>query len=627
MKAERRDPKRLFSLSLGALGVVFGDIGTSPLYSLKITLLHVSLSQDNIFGVLSLIFWGLIIVISIKYLVFILRADNDGEGGTIALLSLLKPQKYGRKTYATFFLLGLFGTSLLFGDGMITPAISVLSAVEGLAIVSPFLHDLIIPITLGILLVLFLLQSKGTEKLGTLFGIVMSVWFLTIGVLGIVSIAHYPQVLLAINPLYAVHFIETEKTHSLLVLTGVFLAMTGGEALYADISHFGKNPIRISWFFFVLPALLLNYFGQAADLSLHPEHLSNPFYFLAPSWFLSPLLIIATLAAVLASQAVISAVFSLAKQAIALQFLPRLSVIFTSPDIKSQVYVPAINLITAVGTLGLVISFQSSDNLASAYGLAVNMDMFIVTILVILIAYKQWLWSLPKVLLFTAVFLSIDLAFLAGNSLKFFHKGWFPVVFGILGTLTMITWRQGLKLLRVASTRRKIAFQDILEKVNSGEIVKIPGVAVFISEPYDESRNCLYRQLAFNKTIHEVTLLVSVVIEDKPIVDLNNRIKIYKQNGGIHYLELHYGFMQSVDIPNTLRVCQELKILTCLANQQKFVYFLEMVKGQISEEYNQNISYWQKKWFLTLLNFSTQKINFYNLPYDQTIMIGTYYEI
>ncbi|OGT48120.1 MAG: hypothetical protein A3F17_01005 [Gammaproteobacteria bacterium RIFCSPHIGHO2_12_FULL_41_15] len=627
-KSAANKKPRLIPLSVAALGVVFGDIGTSPLYAVRESLRYVQPNQDNILGVLSLIFWALIVVISIKYLIFIFRADNEGEGGTIALISLLKSKELAfKKSFAIIFLISLFGTSLLFADGMITPAISVLSAVEGLSIIYAPFSSFTISIAFIILLLLFSLQAHGSEKVGHLFGPIMIVWFITIAILGILSIKAHPVILKAVNPWYAILLFKHYHYLTLLILTGVFLVVTGGEALYADISHFGKTPIRLLWFSFVLPALLLNYFGQGADLLFSPQDIKNPFYLLAPHWLLYPLLLLATLATIIASQAVLSAVFSLAKQALTIHILPRMNVIFSSRLIRGQVYVPFINFIMAIGTLSLLITFQTSSNLAAAYGLAVNLVMIIVTFLVAIISYKLWHWGKIAVTLFSVVFLSMDCLFLVANSLKIFQKGWFTIVFAIIGTLIMLCWRNGLMLLREASSKRKITVEEISRKIHSENIIRVPGVAIFIDEPYDESKSCVFRHLESTNTIHEVTLLIDVAIENKPVISIHNRIENIKQTVGVYHIRLHYGFMQAVDIPNTLRICNEMKILPYLSGKTKFTYYLEMVNVFYGSKINVNTPQWQKRIFTGLLNTLPQNINFYHLPHNQTIMIGTYYDI
>jgi len=618
---------RLATLALSALGVVYGDIGTSPLYALREALSSVPVNSQNVLGVLSLIFWALVLVISLKYLVFIVRVDNDGEGGAIALISLLRRNMYTRRGYATLFILGLIGAALLFSDGMITPAISVISAVEGLSLVSNKFTPYVLPLTCLILLLLFSFQARGTEKVGRLFGPIMIVWFSTISLLGLAQIVQYPLVLKAVNPWYAFKVIQHLEYHPLWILAGVFLAVTGGEALYADISHFGDRPIRVTWFSFVFPALVLAYFGQGANLILHPQAIENPFYLIAPHYLLYPLIALATISTIIASQAMISAVFTIAKQALNLQLLPRLRVIYTSADLKGQVYVPNVNLLTAIGTLALVLTFKNSANLAHAYGLAVNLEMLIVTILISVILFKQFGWGWLKILCFVLVFISIDVIFLAANSLKIFHSGWVPVAFALAASVVMLTWRRVLRLLRQVSSLQKVSLAEIAQKAYAEHIVKVPGVGVFVNEPYDESRTCLLRHLDFNKTVHEVTILLDVEVTDKPIVHIEDRVLIQKQLSGIYHVKLYYGFMQRIDIPNTLRVCQEMKILPFLSGQHEFVYFMEFVNAKYSKGLNPQVPAWQKKLFVTLLNNFTRNLSFYHLPLHRTMIVGGFFEI
>lgn len=619
-------PGRLFALSFSALGVVYGDIGTSPLYAFRQSFAHIPATSENILGVLSLIFWALILVISVKYLFFILRVDNDGEGGTVALLSLLRRKDYSRKAYTCFFLLGLFGTALLFSDGMLTPAVSVVSAVEGLSIVSPYFKGFIIFLAFIILLWLFLFQWRGTERVGVFFAPFMLIWFITIGSLGLVNIIQNLTVLEAINPWHAFLLFQHYHLHAYLILSGVFLVVTGGEALYADIGHFGTLPIRTAWFSIVLPGLLLNYFGQGADAMINPGHLKSPFYFLAPHWFMFPLIIIATIATIIASQAIISAVFSLAKQAIALRLLPRMYTIFTSRELKGQVYIPTINFIMAIGTLWLVMTFKTSTNLANAYGLAVNLDMVVVTTLITILFYKRLLWSLPKVILFGCIFLFIDFSFLGANGFKIIYQGWFPVAFAIMGTLIMLVWRQGLKLLYEFRIKKGTTLNEIASKMYSENIVRIPGIGVFITEAYDQGGTCLLYYLQSNKMVHETTVLLSVEIENKPIVSIDNRVEMLKRVASFYQIKLHYGFMQVIDVPNTLEKCIELRILPFSKSGEEITYYLEMIKAQIIKKAN-SIPLWQRKLFAIMLNNLRHDISFYRLPVNFTIIFGTYHEI
>jgi KUP system potassium uptake protein len=438
--------KLSYGVTIGALGIVFGDIGTSPLYALKVTMDNMVVNQLHILGVLSLIFWSLIIIISFKYLIMIFRADNDGEGGILALLALMK--HHNAKYVSLFYIFAIFGAGLLIGDGMITPAISVMSAVEGISTLSNSFTPYVLPTTAVILVLIFTLQSKGTANIGYLFGPLIFIWFCTIAILGIIQIIAVPVVLKAVNPYYAFALLRDTGFTGYLLLGGILLVVTGGEALYADIGHFGKNPIRLSWFALVLPCLVLNYFGQGANLLLHPEAIDNPFFMIAPGWFSLPLIILATIATIIASQAVISATFSLTKQAVLLGLCPRIPIIQTSKDFYGQIYVPQINFLLLIGTLILSFSFKNSENMAHAYGIAVNTYMLMVDFMVAYTAISIWKWSYYKTSIIFGLILLIDLAFLGSNSHKFLTGGWVPVTLALVLATIMYTWRFGLEYLR-----------------------------------------------------------------------------------------------------------------------------------------------------------------------------------
>ena len=435
------DRQAVFPLSLAALGVVYGDIGTSPLYALRETLDGVPMSITSILGVLSLIFWSLILVISIKYLIILFRADNDGEGGILALLALIKHVTRDRPQI--FFIIGIFGAGLMLGDGMLTPAISVISAIEGFNVITPSLSEWIIPLTCIILVVLFSVQSLGTAKIGFVFGPIILIWFLTLAILGILQIVNNPVVLNAVNPYYGMQFLYQNGWRGYALLGGVFLVVTGGEALYADLGHFGKKPIRLSWFIIVLPGLLLNYFGQGAYLLTHPAAITNPFYLLAPGWFSFPLMILATLATVIASQGVISAVFSLTKQAVLLGLYPHLPIVQTSGSKIGQIYIPQMNIILAIGTLFLIFTFKNSNAMTHAYGIAVNLVMVLTSILVVYLAIKKWQWHWISIICLFSFFSVIDLAFLGANIQKLLTGGWVPIVFASICAFIMYTWHSG----------------------------------------------------------------------------------------------------------------------------------------------------------------------------------------
>ncbi|MCW5583767.1 MAG: KUP/HAK/KT family potassium transporter, partial [Gammaproteobacteria bacterium] len=511
------DSKNTMSLTVAALGVVYGDIGTSPLYAIRESLQGLPASPENVLGVLSLIFWSLILVISIKYLCYILRADNDGEGGVLALLALLKREN--GHSYKILFLIGLLGAGLLLGDGMLTPAISVVSAIEGLQVISPTFAQFILPLTCLILLALFFFQHHGTAKIGKYFGPIILLWFITLAILGGLKILDNPTVMIALNPYYAIEFFIHNGWVGYAELGGVFLVVTGGEALYADLGHFGKTPIRLGWFFVTLPGLLLNYFGQGAYLLQHPETIVNPFYSIAPSWFSHPLLIIATMATIIASQAVISATFSLTKQAVLLDLYPRLPIIQTSAKKKGQVYVPQMNAILALGTLILVIMFKNSSSLAHAYGIAVNLVMLGVTIMVTYVARIHWHWSILKVFSIFSLFLCIDIAFLGANAQKIITGGWVPLLFATICVIIMLTWRNGMDYLRKSYYMEKIDLKDIIEELNHPNLQYLPNsTTIFITDPYDKSGGALLHYLKLNRIKPEHILIVSITIENHPYI-------------------------------------------------------------------------------------------------------------
>ncbi|MCP0913745.1 KUP/HAK/KT family potassium transporter [Legionella sp. 27cVA30] len=516
----------MFSLSVAALGVVFGDIGTSPLYAMRQSLDGLPINLADVLGVLSLIFWSLIAIISIKYLIILFRADNDGEGGILALLALLKQFIGNRANLA--FAIGIFGAGLLLGDGMLTPAISVLSAIEGLHVIVPSLSDWVVPLTVVILILLFWFQSLGTAKIGIVFGPILLTWFLTLAVLGVIQIVQNPVVLKAINPWYAYEFFHLNGWHAYTLLGGVFLVVTGGEALYADLGHFGKKPIRLSWFIIVLPGLLLNYFGQGAYLLNHPAGIVNPFYMLAPEGFSLPLLILATMATIIASQAVITATFSLTKQAVLLGLYPHLPIIQTSGMRKGQIYIPQVNLVLAVGTLSLIFTFRNSNALAHAYGIAVNLDMLLTSMLVAYLAIKKWKWNLLQITLLFSFFGAIDLAFLGANLQKLSTGGWVPIVFALTCAFIMYTWYSGRRYLRKAYYMKKEELSKILKQFDYKSLNRLPGVtAIFITDIYDKSGGTFLHFLKLNRTLPEYILIVNYTVENIPYVSSLGSVDIY----------------------------------------------------------------------------------------------------
>jgi KUP system potassium uptake protein len=549
--------KGLGALALGALGVVFGDIGTSPLYAFREAFEHQHLPvvRTNAMGLASLAFWSLLIIISVKYLSLVMKADNRGEGGILALTSLVMPargESRDRRT-ALLVLLGVFGTALLYGDGLITPAISVLSAVEGFEIASSAFERFVIPIACVILIGLFLVQRRGTGGIGRVFGPVMVVWFVTLGVLGFSQIVQEPGVLAAVNPLYIVEFFAESPLKAFLSLGSIFLVVTGGEALYADMGHFGRKPIATVWYGLVLPGLLLCYFGQAALLIRQPEAIESPFYRMAPEWAITPLAILATCATVIASQALISGAFSLTVQAVQLDYLPRIKVTQTSGQHQGQVYVPLVNWLLLIGCIGLVLGFRTSSNLAAAYGIAVTTTMVITSLIFYVVTKTRWGWSTPKALLIVTPLIVIDAAFLAGNIPKIPEGGWFPIVVAFALLLQMATWRRGRELVAARIQRGERPIRDVLNRLDLVE--RVEGSAVFLFKDLGKAPPALISNMRHNKVVHETTLIVSIETEDIPRVDPAERCESEQIAPGVHQILLRYGFMEEPNVPVALAAC------------------------------------------------------------------------
>ncbi len=617
-----------FSLSLAALGVVYGDIGTSPLYALRESLNGQAISLTAVLGVLSLIFWSLIFIISIKYLVILLRADNDGEGGILALLALIKRTCVDRPQL--FFFMGIFGAGLMLGDGMLTPAISVISAIEGFNVINPNLSDWVIPLTCIILVALFSVQSFGTEKIGFIFGPVIFLWFFILAILGAVQIVKNPIVLQAINPLHALTFLYQNGWRGYVLLGGIFLVVTGGEALYADLGHFGKKPIRLSWFVVALPSLLLNYFGQGANLLTHPEDIINPFYLLAPGWFSFPLMILATMATIIASQAVISATFSLTKQAVLLGLYPHLPIVQTSGTKMGQIYIPQMNLILAIGTLLLIFTFKNSNALTHAYGIAVNLVMVLTTLLIMYLAVKKWRWSLISILCLFSFFGAIDLAFLGSNIQKLHTGGWVPISFAFICAFIMYTWDRGRYYLHKTYYLKKEELSKLLKQLDYKSLNRIPdATAIFITDIYDKSGGSFLHFLKLNRTLPEHILIVNYSVENSPYVSLAERFQITPLNENICELTLHYGFMDTVSVPQALFSANGRGLLPFPVDINKVMYLLEIPNVVASRQMKALWFFWQEKLFAFLVrNYSANlNIEFYQLPFNRTIAIGTYYMI
>ncbi len=615
-----------YSLTLAALGIVFGDIGTSPLYALKVTLSGLPIIPSTVLGVLSLIFWTLLIIISVKYLLIIFRADNDGEGGILALLALMKHKD--TKYSSLFYIVAIFGAGLILGDGMLTPAISVISAVEGLSALSPSLSEYVLPIACFIFVFLFAIQSRGTAKIGFFFGPVILIWFGTISLLGLIHIINNPMVLKAINPYYAISFLYNEGLTGYVLLGGIFLVVTGGEALFADIGHFGKAPIRTSWFSIVFPALLLNYFGQGAHLLTSPSSINNPFFMLAPGWSQVPLIILATCATIIASQAVITATFSLTKQAVLLGICPRISVVQKSKEHAGQIYVPQINTILFIGTMLFALIFQSSEHLAHAYGIAVNSEMLLLDAMVAYAAYSIWGWSKIKVTFLFGLFLLIDMAFIGANLHKFLTGGWIPVTLAILVAVIMYTWKLGMEYLRQHFYMNKEDISKIIKQLEYKSLNQLADItAIFITDIYDKSGGSFLHFLKLSRSMPEHVLIVNYIVENIPTVHHSKRYEITPLAPKVCTLTLHYGFMDTVNIPRALERANDRELLPYKINTNTIAYMVEIPNIMASKSKKSLVFFWQERLFAFLIrNYSANlNIEFYKLPYNRTIAIGTYF--
>jgi len=602
---------------VGALGVVYGDIGTSPLYALRECFFgshSVAPTPLNVLGVMSLIFWSLIIVISIKYLVFVMRADNRGEGGILALMSLIRTRATSRWVLIT---LGLFGAALLYGDGMITPAISVLSAVEGLEVATSFFRPYVQPITIAILVGLFLIQRRGTGKIGALFGPVMVVWFVTLGVLGLRWILLEPRVLAAINPVHAIRLFLHDGLRGFLVLGAVFLVATGGEALYADMGHFGRRPIRIAWFALALPALLLNYFGQSALILANPAGLEHPFYNLAPPWALYPLVVLSTVATVIASQAVISGAFSLTLQAVQLGYYPRVEIVHTSEQQVGQIYIPNVNWVLMAATIGLVLGFHESSRLAAAYGMAVTTTMVITTLLAYVVAREKWGWSRVRAGLIMSSFLVLDLAFFGANLVKIPHGGWFPLLVAGLVYLLMITWKQGKQLVSQRLVEDGLPVEELIRSLARDRPIRVPGTAVFLTTTPDSTPTALLHNLKHNRVLHEQVILMRVVTEEVPRISEDDRVEVEPLEQGFYRLTARYGFTQEPRAQDVLDCARKdgLKL-----DMMKTTFFVG--RTTLLPCSSKGMALWRKRLFIRMGLNAERFTDFFQIPVNRVVELG-----
>jgi KUP system potassium uptake protein len=623
MKESNDSVKYQGLLALSALGVVYGDIGTSPLYALKESFHHahnIAVAPENIFGILSLIFWSLIIVVSIKYLVFIVRADNQGEGGVLALTALLGTISLkSPRTMRILTLLGIFGTALLYGDGIITPAISVLSAVEGLEFAAPKLHDYIIPITIAILIGLFSIQKHGTSKVGKVFGPITLFWFFILFVLGISKIIERPDILMAVNPRYAVNFFIINSWKGFVVLGSVFLVVTGGEALYSDLGHFGKRPIRMAWFVIVLPALIVNYFGQGALLLQNPNAIESPFYLMAPGWALMPLVLIATVSTCIASQALITGVYSITMQAVQLQYIPRLTIDHTSSEEFGQIYVRTVNTFLMISCIALVVTFKTSSNLAAAYGIAVTTTMVITTILFYFVAVHSWHWHRIPALLLCGFFLLIEGSFWGANLLKVVHGGWFPLAVGAIIFTIMTTWHKGRQILSTRMLEIILPLNDFLTTVRTKPPQRVPGVAVYMSGHPQFTPPTLAKSFKHFKCIHEHLIFLFVQTADIPHVPESNRVRFQNIGTQIYKVVIQYGFMDLPNIPVAMKGLQLDHGIIFDADQATFFLGREHIIATNRE----GMALWREKLFAMMSRNAQPATHFFQIPRSRVFEIGS----
>ena len=615
----------LTALTIGAIGVVYGDIGTSVLYAVKEVFGsgHVPFTPDNVYGILSIFFWTLTTIVSIKYVVLVLRADNAGEGGLVAMLALASQSvKDKPKLRSVILLVGIFGTCLFYGDGVITPAISVLSAVEGLEVVSHAFKPYVIPLTLIVLFLLFFVQKSGTSGIGKFFGPITLEWFATIAVLGVNQIATNPAILWAVSPHYALGFMFHNLGTTFIILGAVVLCVTGAEALYADLGHFGKKPIRLAWFSVVMPALTLNYFGQGALLLKNPEAVKNPFFLMAPDWALVPLVLLATLATVIASQALISGAFSVTKQAIQLGYLPRLQMRHTSVRDTGQIYMPFVNWGLFVAIVLAVVMFKNSSSLAAAYGVAVTTDMLITTILTFFVIRYGWKYPLWLCIAATGVFFVVDFAFWASNLLKLFAGGWFPLAIGGVVFLLMVTWKQGRVLLHEKQKSDAIDLPSFLEAVFVSPPVRVAGTAVFLTTETGTVPNALLHNLKHNKVLHEHNLFVTVRHHEVPWIGLDKRIEIDALGHHCWQVIIHYGFKNDPDVPRAL---EHIRARGCEIEAMTTSYFLS--RDTVVPTIGSGMSTWREKLFAQMHHNASGAADFLNLPSGAVVELGSKIEI
>ena len=617
--------RKLLPLTLTALGVVYGDIGTSPLYAMRECFFgshSVPPTPDNVLGVLSLIIYSLLLVISVKYIAIVMRADNQGEGGILALTALLPPRAGNGSRWSLLILMGIFGAALLYGDGMITPAITVLGAVEGLKVATPLFEAYVVPIAVVILIAVFAIQRHGTHRVGRLFGPIMVVWFVVIAALGIIWLVEQPIVLTAVDPRHALAFFRDHGWHGFAVLGAVFLVVTGGEALYADMGHFGKRPIRVAWFALVLPALVLNYFGQGALLLSDPQAAEQPFFLLAPQWALFPLVGLATAAAIIASQALISGAFSLTRQAIQLGYCPRLDIEHTSSHEMGQVYVPQVNWALMISTIAIVIGFGSSTALAAAYGIAVTLTMVITAVLLHVVATERWHWPRPVAFTVTGIFLTVDLAFFGANALKIAHGGWLPLVIGAFLFTLMTTWRRGRQIVAQRLTARAVPLEDFMARVTETPPTRVPGTAVFMTAQPRGTPPALAHNLRYNKVLHAHVVTLMVTTQPVPHVGADQQITVRELGQGVFDVIVRYGFMEDPDVPAALAHARELGLEL---DEQDVTYFLGRETLIVTKA--PGMAMWRERLFILMARNAVRATAFFRLPPERVVELGVQVEI
>ncbi len=615
----------LAALTLGAIGIVYGDIGTSVLYAVKEVFGsgHVPFTPTNVYGVLSILFWTLTVIVSIKYVVLVLRADNKGEGGLIAMLALASQAvKDKPRLRAALLGVGIFGTCLFYGDGVITPAISVLSAVEGLEVVSPHFRTAVIPLTLVVLFCLFAVQKRGTAGIGRYFGPVTLVWFCSIAALGVPHIVGHPEILGAISPHHALRFIWNNPGISFIILGAVVLCVTGAEALYADLGHFGKKPIRLAWFGVAMPALVTNYFGQGALLLAQPEAVSNPFFLMAPDWALVPLVVLATMATVIASQALITGAFSVTKQVIQLGYLPRLNILHTSVRDTGQIYMPFVNWGLFVAIVLAVVMFRSSSNLAAAYGIAVTLDMLITTVLTFFVIRYGWRYPLVLCLLSTGFFFLVDFAFFTSNLLKLFQGGWFPLMIGTVLFMLMMTWKRGRELLNDKLREESLDLRDFLTAVFISPPTRVEGTAVFLTAETGSVPNALLHNLKHNKVLHKQNLFVTVRSHETPWIGLDKRLQVEPLGSDCWQVVVHYGFKNDPDLPRAL---ESMRGRGCELESMTTSYFLS--RDVVIPTIGSGMAPWREKLFAQMHHNASGAASFLNLPSNAVVELGSKIEI